>query len=198
MVAERQTMESVSITREKGVDTLIDIFNRLFLKSYNTELIAGDKEPIYLPADAEHGYNRLIFAHGFFSSALHEIAHWCIAGEARRQRVDFGYWYKPDGRTTEEQALFEQVEVLPQAYEWILSVSANHKFHFSADNLSGECGASEEFMRRVHQQVLNLVQQSLPNRLGLLCDALREWRGVGALHADMFALQPHLPFGVAV
>ncbi len=34
----------------------------------------------------------------FFASALHEISHWCVAGKARREQVDFGYWYCPDGR----------------------------------------------------------------------------------------------------
>ncbi|PPS58814.1 hypothetical protein CRX72_23640 [Pantoea sp. BRM17] len=61
-------------------------------------LIKGDDEPIYLPADAESPWHRVVFAHGFYASALHEISHWCIAGDARRQQVDFGYWYCPDGR----------------------------------------------------------------------------------------------------
>lgn len=55
-----------------------------------------------------------------FNSALHEISHWTIAGKERRLLADLGYWYAPDGRTREQQALFEQVEVKPQAIEWLL------------------------------------------------------------------------------
>ncbi len=53
----------------------------------------------------------------FYASALHEIAHWCIAGENRCQQVDYGYWYEPNGRSEERQFEFEKVEVKPQALE---------------------------------------------------------------------------------
>ncbi len=79
-------------------EQLIEIFDGCFADDFNTRLIKGDDEPIYLPADAEVPYNRIVFAHGFYASGLHEISHWCIAGEARRELVDFGYWYCPDGR----------------------------------------------------------------------------------------------------
>ena len=79
-------------------EQLIEIFDSCFADDFNTRLIKGDDEPIYLPADDEVPYNRIIFAHGFYASGLHEISHWCIAGKARRELVDFGYWYCPDGR----------------------------------------------------------------------------------------------------
>ncbi|WP_205409117.1 elongation factor P hydroxylase, partial [Vibrio gazogenes] len=59
---------------------LINIFNQTFAERYQTHLVAGDDEPIYLPADDSVPYHRIIFAHGFYASALHEIAHWCVAG----------------------------------------------------------------------------------------------------------------------
>ena len=96
---------------------LIDIFNGCFADEFNTRLIKGDDEPIYLPADAELPYHRIVFAHGFYASALHEISHWCIAGKARRELVDFGYWYCPDGRDAKTQCQFEDVEVKPQAFD---------------------------------------------------------------------------------
>lgn len=65
-------------------EQLIEIFNSCFADEFNTRLIKGDDEPIYLPADAEVPYNRIVFAHGFYASAIHEISHWCIAGKARR------------------------------------------------------------------------------------------------------------------
>ncbi|MGB2130042.1 MAG: elongation factor P hydroxylase, partial [Marinobacterium sp.] len=69
---------------------LIELFNRLFLPTYNTVLVAGEDEPIYLPADEQHPHHRVVFAHGFFASALHEISHWCVAGPERRLLEDFG------------------------------------------------------------------------------------------------------------
>ncbi len=46
--------------------------------------------------------------------------HWCIAGKARRNRVDFGYWYCPDGRDAQTQSQFEDVEVKPGLYRVVL------------------------------------------------------------------------------
>ena len=50
-----------------------------------------------IPANDEVPYNAIYFARGFYSSALHEIAHWLVAGKERRKLEDFGYWYEPDG-----------------------------------------------------------------------------------------------------
>lgn len=49
-------------------NNLISVFNTTFLESYNTELILGGDEPIYLPADDEHRHHRIIFARGYFAS----------------------------------------------------------------------------------------------------------------------------------
>ena len=43
---------------------LIKIFNDTFYQSYNTKLELGGDEPVYLPADNDHGYHRIIFARG--------------------------------------------------------------------------------------------------------------------------------------
>ncbi len=141
---------------------LISLFNTAFIPLHQTELVRGDDEPIYLPKDNEHALNRIIFAHGFFASALHEIAHWCVAGQERRKLEDFGYWYQPDGRSAERQAEFERVEIKPQALEWIFSVSANVPFEFSADNLEARLGASPSFKTNVQKQVLDYLAKGLP------------------------------------
>jgi hypothetical protein len=75
------------------------IFDQEFGHSFNVRLLGGADEPVYLPADAVYSYNRLFYRQDYLSSALHEIAHWCIAGQARLQLEDFGYWYHPDGRS---------------------------------------------------------------------------------------------------
>lgn len=143
---------------------LIHLFDRCFAETYNTRLVKGDDEPIYCPADENRLFHTLYFAHGYFSSALHECAHWFIAGPERRQLTDFGYWYEPDGRSVEQQALFQQFEVKPQAIEWILSVAAGYRFHISVDNLSGQALDSEAFKEAVYQQVMIYCEQGLPKR----------------------------------
>ncbi len=145
-------------------DDLIRLFNACFALTHNTQLIRGDDEPIYLPADEQIPYHRVVFAHGFFSSALHECAHWLIAGETRREQIDYGYWYVPDGRTAAQQAQFQQVEVKPQALEWILSEAAGFRFQFSIDNLNGENTDSESFKFAVQQQVLQYREQGFFDR----------------------------------
>jgi len=174
---------------EPDYQPLIRLFNRLFLSSYNTELVAGGDEPVYLPADQNHPRHRIIFAHGFYASALHEIAHWCVAGPERRLLEDFGYWYKPDGRTAEEQAEFERVEVRPQAYEWIFNMAAGRRFHFSADNLSAGIGASEEFRQSVLDEVHRILHQGLPPRVATLVEGLRREYGTPPLAPEQFFLE---------
>jgi elongation factor P hydroxylase len=122
---------------------LIVLFNDLFYAVDNTRLIGGAEEPEYRPVDAQHSYNRIIFTRDYISSALHEVAHWCVAGPARRQRVDYGYWYIPDGRNLQQQALFEKVEIKPQALEWIFSEVCGIKFRISVDNLDADDQGSD-------------------------------------------------------
>lgn len=138
-------------TETEQVDWLILHFNHWF-SHLNVNLVKGDFEPEYFPATATQPA-RIQFAHGFFNSALHEISHWCIAGEHRRLLPDLGYWYAPDGRTQEQQALFEQVEIKPQAIEWLFAQAFGRKFRVSLDNLTGEGGDGRTFKDNVFAQV---------------------------------------------
>ena len=142
---------SVQHTEAQQVDWLILHFNRWFSYS-NIELLRSDSEPEYFPAKNQSPA-QIKFAHGFFNSALHEISHWCIAGPARRTLPDLGYWYAPDGRTQEQQMVFEQVEIKPQAIEWLFSKAFNRKFRVSLDNLTGEGGDGSQFKADVYTQV---------------------------------------------
>ncbi len=153
-------------------EDLISIFNRCFLESYNTRLVKGENEPVYLPANEHQPHNELIFAHGFFASALHECSHWLIAGEERRKLVDFGYWYEPDGRNKKQQALFQQVEVKPQALEWILSVACGIRFRISIDNLNGSESDTDQFKYAVYQRVKQLCETGLSERTAIFRHAL--------------------------
>lgn len=170
-------------------EDLITIFHACFGANYNTRLVKGDNEPLYLPANDQQNYHAIYFAHGFFSSALHECAHWLIAGEERRKLVDFGYWYAPDGRTAEQQALFQCVEVKPQALEWILSKAAGHLFRVSSDNLNGEEGDTQGFKRAIHEQVCYYCAVGLPERAKTLRDALSTFYGQNSsLQVEDFSL----------
>ena len=139
-------------TEVEQVDWLILHFNHWF-SHHNVILVRGDFEPEYFPSTAEQPA-RIQFAHGFFNSALHEISHWSIAGEKRRLLPDLGYWYAPDGRNAEQQALFEQVEIKPQAIEWLYAMAFGRKFRVSLDNLTGEGSDGAQFKDNVYAQVL--------------------------------------------
>jgi elongation factor P hydroxylase len=158
-------------------EDLIFIFNNCFLKEYNTKLVKGGDEPLYLPADKSNPHHSVIFAHGFYSSALHECSHWLIAGEERRKLLDFGYWYAPDGRTAAEQEIFQKVEVKPQALEWILSLAASFKFSVSIDNLNGEAANKEQFKEDIYQQVKTYCNEGLPKRAKSFRDAICRYYG---------------------
>ena len=147
-----QRLQWVNLQTEvQQVDWLILHFNHWF-SHLNVTLVRGDFEPEYFPA-TETEAARIQFAHGFFNSALHEISHWSIAGEQRRLLPDLGYWYAPDGRTAEQQALFEQVEIKPQAIEWLFSKAFGRKFRVSLDNLTGDGGNGTAFKDHVYAQV---------------------------------------------
>ena len=154
---------------------LITLFNQCFELDYNTKLVIGGDEPIYLPAGEERLYHAIYFAHGFYSSALHECAHWLIAGNTRRQQIDFGYWYEPDGRTAEQQILFQQFEVKPQAIECMLSMAAGYRFQVSVDNLHGHEVDTEGFKAAVQKQVNHYTQQGLPKRAAKFRKALSDF-----------------------
>lgn len=150
---------------------LVAVFDHTF-SDYHTLLVAGGDEPVYLPADPAGKPAKIIFTRDYFASALHEVAHWCVAGAERRKQKDYGYWYVPDGRNPEQQKAFELVEVKPQALEWIFSVTSHQRFRISADNVDGDIAASDGFKQAVWQQVLDYCRTGLPGRANQFVDAL--------------------------
>jgi len=169
-----------SVPMNHSPNDLIMLFNGLFRKAFRTVLVRGGEEPEYLPAGSANDPAHIVFAHGYYASALHEISHWCVAGEHRRTLHDYGYWYCPDGRTLEQQRAFEQVEVKPQAIEWLFSVAASSRFHISVDNLSGE-GASDDggFRCKVLEQAEDYLARGLPKRAQSFFDTLKSFYGTG-------------------
>ena len=174
-------------TESEQVDWLILHFNHWF-SHLNVTLVRGDFEPEYFPA-TDGVSARIQFAHGFFNSALHEISHWTIAGDKRRLLPDLGYWYAPDGRTQEQQALFEQVEIKPQAIEWLFAQAFGRKFRVSLDNLTGEGGDGSSFKDNVYAQMQRYFtgEAKLPRDaahfIACICACTR---GGKSLHIDEF------------
>ncbi len=173
----RTSCQQRSAMNSPSAAHVITSFNNLFIERENTQLVGGGSEPYYHPAESGEPA-RIIFRDDYVSSALHEISHWCIAGAARRRLPDFGYWYEPDGRTDEQQKIFEQVEIKPQAVEWALSLAAGVRFHFSADNLANGGVVSDTFKRAVWQQCCVYLQQGLPDRAQRLFEHWRRDRHI--------------------
>lgn len=153
----------------KAVEAL---FNQVFYTSYQTYLVGGASEPLYKPASNEQQNNYIYYREDFFASALHEIAHWCIAGAKRRQQIDFGYWYVDDGRDAIEQKAFEAAEVKPQALELLFSLAAKYPFQVSADNLDGSSQAIDDFKQAVFNQAKYYAKNGLPKRATFFYSAL--------------------------
>lgn len=163
---------------------LVTLFDACFSDSENTRMCAGAIEPFYVPANmsaefsdgeiiSNEPYARVYSRYDYAASVMHEVAHWCIAGEARRAQVDYGYWYEPDGRTQAQQATFELVEVKPQALERILCMAAGMTFRLSADNVADPlCRPSGSFHTAVHAQTHRYLNDGLPKRAQCFAEAL--------------------------
>jgi elongation factor P hydroxylase len=156
---------------------LEQLFGSCFLASHGTRLMGGATEPFYAPATADQPAT-IFYTHDYFRSALHEIAHWCVAGAARRRLPDFGYWYAADGRDAVQQARFQEVETRPQAFELLFCAAVGHPFRVSLDNLCGDATDPGPFEASVCRQAMAVVERGVRGRAGRWVDCLaREYRG---------------------
>jgi elongation factor P hydroxylase len=155
---------------DKKLESIISVFNELFKGSEKVILCGGFEEPFYkAPKGSQLG--EIQFTRNYISSALHEISHWCIAGENRRKLDDFGYWYEPDGRNAKQQKAFYDVESMPQAYECCLSLACKIEFNLSADNLDGDGLIDYDFKHKVITNVENYFNGLYKGRILLLINA---------------------------
>ena len=186
---DRFPTSTTSAQANYNCDELITLFNQSFQHTHDTVLVKGNDEPLYQPKNEACEYHQILFAHGFFSSALHEIAHWCIAGPQRRLLVDYGYWYQPDGRDQHQQQHFEQVESKPQALEWIFSKATGIRFFISADNLSGPAIDTTAFKQAIYHEIVNYLNKGLPSRAQQFTNQLIQYYQPGLiLTSDHFSL----------
>lgn len=172
------------------IHDLIALFDACFFKKFNTRLVYGGEEPIYIPQSDMNPYHRIVFTQDYFASALHEVAHWCVAGAGRRDLLDYGYWYAPDGRSAAQQLEFESVEVKPQALECLFAEAAGLRFRVSADNLNLGLGASTNFKQKILQQVKVFCADGLPSRANTFVQALTAFYATGnVLSAQRYSLE---------
>lgn len=156
-----------------SINALCSLFEQTFFTDHRTKLVGGFDEPFYLaPRQDQHGEIR--FTKDYLRSALHEVAHWCVAGKDRRQQDDFGYWYAPDGRNSQQQQEFYKVEVLPQTYEKSFCEALGIPFDVSLDNLTGESTGAETFKVKVDERYQQLKESGFPPRVRQWRDALEQ------------------------
>ncbi len=169
--------EACRVTASSESEAISAVFADCFAETYKTMLVGGGDEPFYQPSSAGHEFHQIVYRADYAASALHEVAHWCIAGQARRQLADYGYWYEPDGRNIETQRVFERVEVRPQALECLFSIAAGRSFGVSIDNLGGDEIDPFPFQLAVWQQVQVYLRQGLPARAEQFRCALADYFG---------------------
>jgi len=148
-------------------------FNRLFLGSHRTLLHGGGTEPLYEPATRGHPA-RIVHTLDFPASALHEVAHWCLAGRRRRQMRDYGYWYVPGPRDPQQRAAFFSAEAEVQALEAVLASMCGVRFVVSADDFAAAPEELEQFTQVVHARIAARRRGPLPPRAAAFMAALAE------------------------
>lgn len=146
-------------------------FNAVFSRTHRTVLIGGGLEPLYLPAQ-RHRPAVIRYARDYAQSALHELAHWCLAGPRRRTRLDYGYWYQPPPRSPVQQRRFERVETPVQGLELIMALATGVRFHVSADNHADPHANSADFRRRILESAARRLKGGLCPRTLAVLDAL--------------------------
>lgn len=150
--------------------TIVRVFADCFESSYQTQLVGGADEPLYEPAVNDGGFNRIYFRSDYAASALHEVAHWCIAGAERRTQTDYGYWYEGE-RDHVTQRAFEQAETRPQGLEWLLSEAAGVPFRVSCDNFDPMTLDLPGFRAAVRAAALGWIDH-VPSRAMVFINAL--------------------------
>lgn len=150
---------------------LEQLFADCFFDRYQTRLEGGAHEPFYQAP--RQGKAAVVFYRAdYVASALHEVAHWCIAGKGRRQQDDYGYWYAADGRNLLQQQEFERVETKPQALELLFSRAIGLPFRVSVDNLALPDYDTSDFAQNVEACAADWQRVGLPERVACFLEAL--------------------------
>jgi len=153
------------------LNVFVNVLNDQYLDQYNTKLMGGFDEPFYKAAN-EGKPAEIQFSHDYIRSALHELAHWCVAGVERRKIDDYGYWYAADGRNQEQQNEFFKLEVKPQTIEWAFSIVCGVKFEASVDNLNNQVRGVILFQINLKTQLEQYITNGFPKRAQEIIDLI--------------------------
>jgi len=154
----------MSQTEPIHVSKIQSLFHEAFFETYRVELLSGTPEPFYRAAKTRDEINQIFSRSDFIRSALHEIAHWCVAGSVRRKQDDYGYWYSPDGRDLQRQKEFEDGEAKPQAIEKAFCEVLEIPFQVSVDNLKLTDYDTSSFEKKVDEELKRLRREGFPKR----------------------------------
>ena len=143
---------------------IVAVFSHCFRQRYATELIGGAAEPLYQPCAHADGMHRLFYRENYAASALHETAHWCIAGVKRRRQLDFGYTYLEPPRTPDLQSTFFASELKVQALEQVFCEAAGLRFVPSADHSGVDLNDFRQHLQQEQEHVRQWMQVSSDQR----------------------------------
>jgi elongation factor P hydroxylase len=160
-------------------DAVADLFNACFDRPGTADrdrarMVRGGDEPMFLPAGRDRRVAEVVYARGLAQSCLHEAAHWLSAGPERRELVDYGFWYLPDGRDPVAQERFERHEAAIQGLESLLAEAAGIEFHVSCDNLA--CATPSPAFIAAIRLAAQDRRRKLPARARRVHDALAATR----------------------
>ena len=136
------------------------VFNCTF-SDHSVVMHGGYREPMYIPG-MDVAEIRYTLDHT--ASALHEAAHWCIAGRRRRRNTDYGYFCEPPPRSGMHRVRFEDVEIEAQSVEVLLAEAAGSQFQPSADDVDVPLFLLEAFSSRILERARERRQVGLPKR----------------------------------
>ncbi len=174
--------------------TIETAFARCFARDYNTQLIGGAVEPLYQPASATQPA-RLLYREDFPASALHEVAHWCVAGDARRQLEDFGYHYIAGPRTPDQQDAFFALELWAQSLEKQFAQAAGLDFIPSADNLLADSAGFGQAIDAYESRLLEWLASPAGSRARRFIQSLKRSFSTGreTLRSEVDQVERSIP-----
>jgi elongation factor P hydroxylase len=167
----RRSLTNARLTPTLEAGAIAAVFNATFAARFATVMLGGAQEPLYLPV-MNGAPARIFYRSDFAASALHEAAHWCIAGPLRRRHVDYGYGYVPPPRPAAARRAFFGAERDAQALECVFAESAGLPFRISADDFAATTQERNVFAAAVARRCAELRSSGMPARARLFSAAL--------------------------
>ena len=143
----------------------------------------GASEPFY-QAPKHNNPAILFFREDYIRSLFHELAHYALAGSIRRTIDDFGFWYTPCGRNSDEQQRFEKVESRPQGLEKRFCEIWQVPFSPSLDNFSG-CPASPVFLENLQNAYIEMRERP-PSTAKRIIEGMQDFVETDLATHDLF------------